>query len=282
MVKAMTLQPMSGGEMLALINTPDYKRKTRSFVTDVSKSMETIKNFFNGVPDESGRSIDAITKMRDLIWTSCNNNRELCNSFMIVAPHTHWKADKPIIYSFDDPNDRYIIGHHDVSVREVYYPCSFIFSDTGPIPYEWFDKTINNFHLSVLNTCYGIIESINKKLLSYRWPFGITIDFRFKNDITDPSVSTIEIPILNETDRFFGFSYIIIDKQEKYFHNDELIEIEQVAWHPMSDKSLNLKKHELNTLNRIRKLFSQLNEDEKKLFRSMISEVPGSATGNTD
>lgn len=257
----MKIKPIPGHQLLELMQNRTYKACIENVVLDLEDANERVTNILEAASGRRNHNLSTILQIRDILYDRLFGVPGLLNALMIVVPHTHWVGNKPIIYRFDQSNDRYIIGHHDVHLSEVYSPCSFIFTAFGPMPYEWFDSTISNFEKKDLNACFAIIESINREFIVQRWPFAINLNFRFKSDIKDYPVSTIELPIKNYGDPFYGFASIEKETNKKEVSGD----VQQVAWHAISDKLFDLNEDELILLNRIRKYYSDLNESDKEL-----------------
>ena len=261
--------------MIELINQSDYINKIQSYQCEVNVALEKILKHYNVVPNEIGSNIDDISKIRDAIYDLNKDNAIMINCFSIIAPHTHWEKNNAIIYFYDKENSRYVIGHHLISYDTYYYPCSFVFSKNGPIPYEWIDSSSTFIQENDLLLCHKTIEKLNSLFRSKFIPLGVAIDFRFKHRLYETSIPTIEAPIANRDDKYWGFSYIYKDERNIEDISDPNTQFQQVAWHSISDKVYNLESNETEILNQLRQEFSNLNYYEKlKLLTNIRIDLP--------
>lgn len=64
------------------------------------------------------------------------------DSISILAPHTHWHYDRPIIYKYNAAHNRYVVGLHSVQAEDLYRPVSFIVHNGRIFAYEWLDVSV--------------------------------------------------------------------------------------------------------------------------------------------
>ncbi|MBL0237898.1 MAG: hypothetical protein IPQ02_15135 [Saprospiraceae bacterium] len=177
-----------------------------------------------------GITFSGIVDIRDNLF-QISEHKEFANAFAIVASHTHWIDRKPIIYHYLKQENKYIIGTHSIHPDEIYYPVTFAFHDNFPLAFEWCESKLINEN--ELNVAIDIVIILNKSIFEKKYPLGIAIDFRFKSTLFEKSLPTIELPIDERRNKFFGYSEIIT--LEKYETNQQGEMTEQVAWQPFSD-----------------------------------------------
>ena len=262
-------EPISGKTLLEIY--PEYSKLVyQSFVSDTPGiAIKRITNFFNQPPSINGNNIFGIVDIRDTLF-KVSKQKEFVNAFAIVASHTHWKDRKPITYHFLQEENRYIIGTHSINPAKTYYPVSFAFNDKFPLAFEWCEsKLINENELKV---AAEIVIELNKSVAKKMYPIGIAIDFRFKSSLFEKPVPSIELPIDETKNEFYGYSEIIT--LEYFEANQQGEETEQVAWQPFSDLMLGLDEDELEVLNNLRFLVSsEKNEDAVKIIDKLNKEV---------
>lgn len=260
-------RPLSGNRLIEFFE----QYSSILFPNLVSQSPELAtqraEKYFGTELTQAATNIPSLAEIRNHIY-ECSPEIRVIDSFTIVLPHTHWKKRTPIIYSFDKPNKRYIIGPHQIIERETYIPVSFAFYKGTAIPYEWADETVG-IDLKEFDTCLEIIQKVASKYDCIYFPFGISIDFRFKATLFSTFGGTVEIPETDENSPLAEFSYIIA--QTAFDRSDMNLSLAQVAWHPHSDKILNLNEEETDLLTELRKLLSNANSDIER--NQILTEI---------
>lgn len=239
--------PIKGIDLINIF--PTYaKHLYPDFIGENPKdSLQRVKKKFGKKPNISGNNIDGIRLIRDALFKVAKSERNL-NPFVITASHTHWINPKPIIYKFDKKNKRYLIGQHNIDSGKTYYPVSFVFDNKKYLPYEWLGD--ENIFTGEYKSSINVIREVTKNLNITKYPFGLSIDFRFKKNLFDKPIPTVELPIDENTDKYFGYSQIITQKH--FAESSQTESTEQVGWHPFSDKLLKLNKSELKVLEELR------------------------------
>ncbi len=121
------------------------------------------------------------------------------------------------------------------------------------------------------DTSVEIIQKLAGRYLYDFFPFGISIDFRFKIKLFSTFGGTVEIPEADENSPFAEFSYILDQTDFDYANMD--ISLAQVAWHPRSDKILNLNVEETILLFELRTLLSNAkSHDERNQILNKIDK----------
>ena len=232
-------------------------------------ALSLIKEKYNTLPDVNGNNITAITEIRNLLYNNVAE-KEKINAFAIVAAHTHWEEMKPVIYKYFKDSNIYIIGQHLINDSEMYVPTSFVFSKDYALPYEWTDSSIS-IHPNEWTDAYSIISDVAKRITFDTIPFGMSIDFRFKESLFETSKQSFEIPISDKGDIHYGFSMIM--NRTAYDDRTEVGDAEQVAWHPHSDLSLGLSYNEKEILMQLRLKLNEFSTEEQRLeFLSKLEE----------
>jgi len=239
-------EPISGADLLSA-----YAKCIDIISREISDNpliaVNKIIDKFQSIPTLSGNNIPGIIEIRDKLFEICKSKR-IINAFSIVAAHTHWHDKMPIIYTYDLQKKEYIIGPHKIENEGIYYPVSFVFYNDFPLPYEW--CYLIPFKDAEYKKAYEIIVELNNSFHKYKYQLGISIDFRFKKSIFDKPIASVELPIIEKEDHFYGFSKYISYKS--FSKNNLNITPEQVAWHPYSDSLLRLNRSELKLLNDLR------------------------------
>jgi hypothetical protein len=228
-------------------------------------ALKQIKKTFKKKPNVDGNNIEGIVKLRNEIFTIAKKEKYI-NPFVITASHTHWDKPKPVIYKFDKNNKRYLIGQHKIDKKLIYYPVSFVFDNQNYLPYEW---AVNiNFITNEYIKAISIVRMLTKKINVTKYPLGISIDFRFKNSLFDKPIPTVELPIDEIENKYYGYSEIITLEN---FESSQIEETtEQVGWYPFSDYLLNLDNSEQKILNELRTLIRQ--SKKSKLLMKELEE----------
>lgn len=251
--------PLSGRELIALFYHADYQNevvKSGRVPHGATMSLEKIEAWYGTKPSPYGHGISNIVKIRNYLFNIVGGEAYYykVRPFVIVAPHSHWDKIKPTIYIAPNPTS-YIIGQHDIKPGSFYYPVTFIFSQNGPIPFEWAEQSVPldaKEHIEVLET----IISLNDKLQTTDFPLGIAMDFRFKKSLYDNATASLELPITEDGHSYNGFSSIVPRKE--FERNNQKIEVEQVSWHAISDLFEGFNEIEIEILNHYRNALGQL------------------------
>jgi len=247
-------KPISGKKLIEIY--PEYSKFLfPNFISETpGNAIKKITKFFKQSPSINGNNISGIVAIRDNLFYIAEQ-KKFINAYAIVASHTHWVDRKPIIYHFLEKENKYIIGPHSINPDETYYPVSFAFDDRFPLVFEWCEAKLineNEFKIAV-----DIVMRLNAEVCQYNYPFGIAIEFRFKSSLFEKPIPSIELPIEEKENEFFGYSEIVT--LEYFEANQQGEETEQVAWQPFSDLMLGLSLDELEVLNELRLLISQEN-----------------------
>jgi len=239
--------PISGRDLIDIY--PEYEKIVfPDFVSQTPGiAIEKIKQYFKVQPSINGNNIPGILDIRDRLFKLVEQ-KEFVNAFAIVASHTHWRAQKPIVYNYFINENQYIIGPHSINSDSIYYPVSFVFHEDFPLAFEWAEGlplNIKEFEIALL-----IINKLNSEIQNKKYPIGISIDFRFKKSLFENPIFSVEVPIDEIGQKYLGFSKI--NTLEYFESNKQDEETEQVAWHPFSDLNLSLEEGELQVLKNLR------------------------------
>lgn len=192
--------------------------------------------------------------------------RECSAQIIIQAPHSHWLADKPIIYHYDQPLNQYIVGPHPLSPSDRYHPVSFFQKNAKIFPYEWADSSIT-FSDEFWQQQYGNIREVFRSCISNDDPIGIGIDFRFRHaecpEILN-SVGSIEYPMQIVDVAESEFSLIVTDDAFSSItikYRDTL----NVGWPCYLDEDLGVSTEALCHLEFLRDKLSELSTLEERI-----------------
>lgn len=187
----------SGNELYSLISEDYFDELYQKHVhKEPDTALKFIAEYFGEAVDELGSNNIAISLIRDVVAQFFEAQQQ-AYFIMIVAPHTHWDVNRPIIYSNDDTLRRYLVGLQHIDASAEYRAVSFVFSEMEILPYEWIDRSIK-IDPDELSYAYEAVGEIFKSTDCSQWPFGISIDFRFKQSLFDCCKNTIESSTLNE------------------------------------------------------------------------------------
>ncbi|OJW77925.1 MAG: hypothetical protein BGO69_10775 [Bacteroidetes bacterium 46-16] len=222
------LNPITGVELNSLFNNVDFVQSiyTTRVSPDPSLAVERIARFYGVKPSVSGDNVSDMITIREKL-VEIASDASILYAFALTAPHTHWPVGKPVIYSFISNKDCYHIGHLTIKEDCFYTPTSFVFSEDGPIPYEWADETIV-IDKHELQQCYEIVHAINSNLLIKELPIGIAIDFRFRNSLKKWPQRSLEFPSSNP-------SHSVIQRGLVENNVNLNTSMEQVSWHALSE-----------------------------------------------
>lgn len=253
---------IDGAELLSLFRDEQHHKKLFPglIAPGPSIAVRRIASRFRVPDDFQPWEVEGIRTFRALI-DEFVDQPEVCNGLAILAPHTHWEPALPIVYTFDRDKDRYLVGNLAPNAGTHYTPVSFVFSDDGPLPYEWCDSTIEINNRS-WHKLVQVIEHVGRVVSDLGWPLGLGFDFRFKNSLLDDTVPTVELPVeesdhskLSQVIRFSTF--IESGGRES--------EIEQVSWTAQSEKVLGLGQQEQAVLTRLRQQLRSLETKAERL-----------------
>lgn len=254
------LSPLKGSDLIYLYTLISDTLFPGFVSENPGVAVEKVERFFSVRPNLDGNNISGITEIRDNIFETADNT-EVINAFTIIAPHTHWRDNKPIIYHYNKVRDRYIIGPHAIDPDKIYTPVSFVFYKGNPLPFEWADYTCAIDEKEFIR-CKEIIIKLNEEYSGRHLPLGIAVDFRFKKSLFINFGATVEIPEENEVSPDYGFSYIL--SHDSFVEEQAGKATEQVAWHARSIRTLSLTKDEEKLLSDLRRLIDSVeNENEK-------------------
>lgn len=234
-MKAILSRQLAGRELLRIFESCSYEEIYRSHIAmDPGGAISKLDLLYGEIPDALGTNISGIDRIREQISLHVFQPKH-CHALIITAPHTHWQRFQPIIYQYDINDDCYIVGPQRVYSNDRYRPVSFALTNQGAIPYEWADGTI-----SMVDNEYDlVVDIINAVAISLKvdvLPFGISVDFRFKDSlfsVNTPSIESDRMP--NGKHAPHGLAVISKKCQDSRVQGA----LEQVAWHPYLDLGVN-------------------------------------------
>ncbi|MEI7583332.1 hypothetical protein [Runella sp.] len=91
---------------------------------------------------------------------------------------------------------------------------------------------------------------------------GLTIDFRFKNSLFEIGDSSLEVPIEELNNEFYGFSRI--ESGHPILKKNNQMTTEQVSWHALSDLIYDFTSEELLLLEKLNSVISAIGDPEEK------------------
>lgn len=267
---------VSGKKLATGFAASDYLDKLfPKIADDPYLAADAIKDFFDAPPAINGDNISGFTALRDKLFSICTDTKWI-NSLILMAPHTHWEDRVPTIYQFDTDKDYYVIGPHEIEENEEYIPVSFVFSDMGPLPYEWAHKSIN-LDRKEWKIAFDLIAELNDLVWSENYPIGVSIDFRFKESIFEFGKSTVELPINEKDPAFEDFAYItrLEDHMEEVKQTNGEDNSVQVSWHPRSEKLYAFSSKEMDIMDSLRKELGAMNEEERMQYIKELEKSMG-------
>jgi len=235
----MLLQRYKGADILRVASVAG-----ENIASSAGDALAAIHTAFGQSPAAGGWNIEGIVAIRDAL-SELANDPLLSGAFMISAPHTHWEPSRPVIVSYLD--GRYTVGAQDVDKKGYYWPVSFLFSDDGPVPYEWADCSVR-LQTEQLPYLYKVVEVVNGRFSIRQWPLGIALSFRFRDLLSNSYVSTIEWPLGGPEGRRLSAIERIDEFERRVGHQP----FEQVYWHSFSDLPLSLTPDALALLEKLR------------------------------
>jgi hypothetical protein len=205
----------------------------------------------------------------------------LARDVMIVAPHTHWDENRPVVIQADGV--RYLAGPMLIDVRRKYRAVSFVFSPQGPLAYEWADSSVK-LNLSKLSRLYELIMSICGELRAceLRWPFGLSINYRFRRLGSNEMPSTTEYPAPEKALREDQISAIVPTHVIRHKLKDG--EVEQVAWHAFASDLTRTSTLTRNVKLQIEDILNANSEgpDRDCILRAALQRSAGPVCGVAD
>lgn len=267
MLKYEYLKPFTGKKLKSLSDSRYFNNLYGDLIFDsVEKGIIGIRNRYRIELNSLGTNCKELVDFRNEVYNSFKGDLDE-NHFVLTIPHTHWENYEAIVYKLVP--DKYIIGHHPIDDISQYYPVSFVFDTKNIYPYEWICGKPKNFEefLKLYKTIVLIYE--NTSLLNL--PFGLSINFRFRENFGIPPVANIEHPII-EDGKISSFSEILrAEEYEKKYPNEHT---EQVTWSLKSELSLGLKKEEMEIFNSLQNYLSNLPTIvEQKKFLSTLKKI---------
>ncbi len=238
--------PIVGKDLLEFYKNNNYGKLINSLLPDSpGEAIKDIYQYFGVLPSKSGHNI---SKIRDLnrILHQLDPSKKYRNALMIVAAHTHWNENLPII--IEKHEDKYIIGVKEPDVNSFFLPISFMLSEERVYPYEWAATSLN-LNIKDVNRCIKMIEEIGVHTSSNH--FGISINYRFKNIFDPITKPNIEKP---SNEKILGFSDLSVIEEVSDINdlnvNHKRLKPEQISWRFNSYHDLD--QYELEILNMIR------------------------------
>jgi hypothetical protein len=100
-----------------------------------SKAALRIFHYYQQYPSVDRNNIAGTVAIWDLLYQQ-GVTREQVNCLSVIAPHTHWESDQPVIYCYEELAKKYVIGQHKVVASKKYFPVSFVLGGDQPISFE--------------------------------------------------------------------------------------------------------------------------------------------------
>lgn len=215
-------------------------------------AVKRIEAEYGEVPNRLGTNCQGLDHIRRII-SELADNEEICHALSIVAPHTHWPP-APVIHRFDAEAECYWVGpdHGTGPFRAI----SFTFHPDGPIPYEWADSSCDLSDGEMKRVWQFIIElnsqAIHAEWFSAPYPFGLSVNFRFKSPFSPAPFSTHEKP----TNKGKDWSCV-----ERVISTDNLNNVhrDQVGWSSAIPPEI-----------------SEADQEALNVLNGMLSELPAS------
>ncbi|MEA3207660.1 MAG: hypothetical protein QOE70_717 [Chthoniobacter sp.] len=213
-----------------------------------------------------GLECSAIRTLRDLV-ESLDDRGRFARCLVLCASHTHW-GDRAIVESYDRVREVFLNG--PVAASGDLTPMSFVFTEGGPIPFEWCDQTVS-FDPGSLNSIFEFIVRLNDLVVStFRSelpiPIGISIDHRFKNTIWDDQIFGYAEGAQDEEDGRAVVRPILDSVLSPYVDDPEQV---QVTWTCFPNHRLNqleLKDDDHTTLSKLEAHLATLKPSETVVF----------------
>ena len=236
---------------------------------DPVSAIERIVSTFGVRPSRLGTNVPGITAIREAIW-AVTHDAVIANGLVIIAPHTHWSSNLPIVISANGQG--YRIGPTTPLDEGRYTPVSFVFSLQGPLPYEWADDSIA-FGQADLERMWRAIGDICEALASHDWPLGLSLNFRSKNLFGEEPVATLEYP---ENADVTNEGPALISRVDEAIRSHDDSSFDQVAWHGYSDSAYSLEADEREVLAEFRRRLDGIKrlEDLQAVLQHLEREFP--------
>lgn len=188
------------------------------------QAVRRIVERYGSVPNRLGTNCLGLAVLRGIVSQLSIEEKEAAHGLIFVAAHTHWEP-APILYTFDAIKDRYRVGPQRGAAP--FKAVGFVFTSSGAQPYEWADASCV-IDAGELDRVWSVIDRLNDAVVGTSWyaegfPFGVSINFRFKACFAPPVTSTYEVPG-EENDRL---SYIY---RASALENIATVHGDQVGW----------------------------------------------------
>jgi hypothetical protein len=264
---ASILAPITGAELNYQFHSEGLR--ARLFPTLVAEgptqALVRIAERFECSKHLQGWECQGIVDIREALFAHYNSE-ETINSTYILAPHTHWSTDRPIIYNYDPIIQQYQIGHHAVSEAECYTPVSFTLAGDTLLPYEWADSSIK-IDCSKHNAMCAVFSDLHNRFNDRKYPLGIGIDFRFKDSLKQKNLATVETELEQHSDDFCR----IMQLDDYLAEGLTLKNVEQVAWSAAVDPIHKLDPQQRVALSHIRQMLSEKSSVNER--RNLIKAI---------
>jgi len=229
-------ESISGSE-LADEYARGYFETLKPFVSSNPKrAIEKIVSEYGEFPSPSGDNIPVFDEIRQRI-SFFDRGLNINNGLMIVAPHTHWDENLPILISKE--NDTYLLSEKRPLTRELYHPVSYTFSNMGLLPYEWADSTAE-IPIDDLIRLWRFLEDEFGSNQSAYFGLGISINYRFKRPLDENVISTTEF----QGPEADGDGGAVIYRAEAAATVFDVTRLEQVGWTSKDNKNKNFSEKE--------------------------------------
>ena len=206
-----------------------------------SAALQKIESLFGQIPNRLGTNCPGIKFLRQTLSGIPTNSRyQYSNALILSAAHTHW-GSAPIVYSYEAKKERYGVGPRQHEAPP-YYAVGFAFSKSGPIAYEWADATCN-LSLDDAQQVWDFVQKFNDAVVTSDQfqlpsPYGISLNFRFKQLFSPSKSSTHESPGDPPDLR----SYI---RRSEVAHSLDKTYFDQVGWSSSTPPELNKTEENL-------------------------------------
>lgn len=255
------------GRALAKIAASEQQRARLSnwVASSPGAALRRLEIVFGVAPTPSGSNIEGILQLREALYDACRDAPEVLHSFLIVAPHTHWGAETPVVLSREAAG--YRIGPASLNGEELYTPISFAFTPEGICAYEWADASIE-FSSIELHRVYHVIRAVHEKFADNNWPLGISLNCRFKELLEPPVEATLEYSgddPKNDSSAIYLLS--------KFKNQSEHRNYAQVGWHPYSDHCYDLAPKLTQQLKSLRNISENLSDSDRAQLRDLLRDL---------
>jgi hypothetical protein len=235
------LAQLMGSDLSEFFAVESYRRKLYDFKVAQGPTIAVARasKFFSSTSrDTLGFACANFQSLRSSLCEIVGD-RNACNAFTILAPHTHWSEDRPIIYKFEECAQRYVVGNLKIEPKANYVPVSFVFVAGSPLPYEWLEVS-HDFRSDDWLSEMQKVPEFAEVLCAKNIPLGIGLDFRFKRLLTDAHVATVENPSDDGHDRYS----FIVQFDDFVRNGGKVQDIEQVSWSVHDDAFLGFSEND--------------------------------------